>query len=105
MMLNKWSLLMFLVMLLTASSATAQFMCPNGSFVAHGPCVMCPNGSFVASGERCQMQPSGQPQQPVQKSADGTPPPVAKGKIMCPDGSIVTGTHCVITPYGRFVGQ
>ena len=104
-MFDKWSLVMFLAPLIAAPSASAQFMCPNGSFVLHGPCVMCPNGSFVGAGELCKMQPSGQSQQVPKKAPDKTAVDAGKGKIMCPDGSIVTGTHCVITPYGKFIGQ
>lgn len=93
----------------TASTASAQVMCPDGSFVSRGPCVMCPDGSFIGGGARCQMAPNGrfvpETRQGPQMAPDGSFVPGGRGLTMCPDGSFVAGTRCVMTPNGRFVGQ
>ena len=106
-------------------TVTAQVMCPDGSFVARGPCTLCPDGSFIGGGGRCQLAPDGSfipeqriparrnpyggytPEQVVapQMAPDGTFHPGGRPLIMCPDGSFVVGTRCVLMPNGGFIGQ
>lgn len=97
------------ITLFAASAASAQVMCPNGSFVSRGPCVMCADGSFVGGGGRCQMASNGQfvpeTRQGPQMAPDGSFVPGGRGLTMCPDGSFVAGTRCVMTPNGKFVGK
>jgi len=54
---KSWSFAISVVALFTASAASAQVMCPDGSFISRGPCVMCHDGSFVA-GSRCVIAPN-----------------------------------------------
>jgi hypothetical protein len=104
-----WSSVVSVIAIFIASTASAQVMCPNGSFVSRGPCVMCPDGSFIGGGGNCQMAPNGQfvPQtrQGPQMAPDGSFVPGGRGMTMCPDGSFVAGTRCVMMPNGGFVGQ
>ena len=95
--------------LLTATASVAQVLCPDGSFVSRGPCVLCPDGSFIGGGGRCQLAPNGQfvpkTSQGPQLAPDGTFVPGGRGMTLCPDGSFVSGSRCVLTTNGKFVGQ
>ena len=31
-------------------SASAQTLCPDGSYVSSGPCLLCPDGGYVGGG-------------------------------------------------------
>ena len=91
-------------------SVSAQtFMCPDGNYVSKGPCTLCPNGKYVGSGAQCQLTPSGSYVPKVEgKNPQLTPSGgyVQGGapKTLCPDGTYVAGTRCVLAPNGKYVG-
>ena len=92
-----------------ASVAQAQSMCPDGSFVARGPCQLTPDGRYIDYSRRGnQMAPDGTfvPDygRGVQMAPDGTFHPGGRNLTMCPDGSFVVG-RCVMAPDGRFIGR
>ena len=35
------------VVLITVRGGQAQYVCPDGSSVASGPCMLCPNGRYI----------------------------------------------------------
>jgi hypothetical protein len=37
---------------------TMAVRCPDGTYVAKGPCKLCPNGKYV-SGKKCKLMPDG----------------------------------------------
>lgn len=95
--------------LLAAPMVFAQsFLCPNGSYVSSGPCTLCPDGSYVGGGAQCALTPGGGyvpgGSSPPQLAPDGTWHPGGGNVILCPDGTYVTGSRCVLTPSGRYVG-
>ncbi len=106
---SSWLSVVSAIAIVTASTASAQVMCPDLSYVARGPCVMCPDGSYIGGGARCQMAPNGkfvpQTRQGPQMAPDLSFVPGGRGMTMCPDGSFVAGTRCVLAPNGRYVGK
>jgi hypothetical protein len=99
-----------LLSIVFSSAAQSAYMCPDGSYVAQGPCTMCPNGRYVGGGAQCQMAPDGSY---VPSQGNSTPRMAPDGSYvqgggkmtMCPDGSYVAGSRCVMTPNGRYVGR
>lgn len=90
--------------------AQAAYMCPDGSYVAQGPCTMCPNGRYVGGGAQCQMAPDGsyvprQGNSMPRMAPDGSYVQGGGQMTMCPDGSHVAGSRCVMTPNGGYVGR
>jgi hypothetical protein len=59
-------------------SASAQTLCPDGSYVSKGPCQLCPDGGYVGGGGPCSLTPKGDyvPKRPG-------------GSRLAPDGSYV----------------
>lgn len=92
-------------------SVYATQMCPDGSYVANGPCKMCPDGKYIGgSGATCQMTPKGNYVPRVEGKSpqlmpNGTYIQGGTNKQLCPDGSYVAGTQCVMTPNGKYVGK
>lgn len=93
-----------------SSVAQAAYICPDGSYVAQGPCTICPNGKYVGGGAQCQIAPDGtyvprQRNATPQITPDGSYVQGGKKVTICPDGSYVAGSRCEITPSGGFVGR
>lgn len=104
-----WPFFISIVLLGSASTASAAIMCPDGRYVLRGPCVMCPDGTFIGGGARCELAPDGHfvpetPQGP-QMAPDGSFVPGGHGITMCPDETFVAGTRCIMTPDGNWLGQ
>jgi len=117
--------LLVVSLLLVSGSVFAQVLCPDGSFVARGPCQLCPDGTFIGGSGRCQIAPDGSFVPEGRIPAHQTPsggfmpertlfPQIAPDRsfhqggrqlTLCPDGTFVAGTRCVLAPNGRFVGQ
>ncbi len=98
-----------LMALLGAAAAHAQYICPDGSYVAKGPCTICPDGSYIGSGARCAITPKGDyvektPAGPA-ITPDGDYVPGGRGITLCPDGTYVAGSRCVIMPDGSYRGR
>ena len=82
----------------TQSGVTPMRLCPNAS-----NCFLAPDGTYHAAPP--QLAPNG-------TYVGGTPRLAPNGQyvggsgtiILCPDGSYVTGTRCVLTADGRYVG-
>ena len=51
-LLLKITLVLFclVVVLITVRGGQAQYVCPDGSSVASGPCMLCPNGRYIGGG-------------------------------------------------------
>jgi hypothetical protein len=98
-----------LVSIATVSLASAQTLCPDGSYVSNGPCQLCPDGSYIAGGDACVLTPKGDyvPERPdgPRLAPDGTYVPGGAPTILCPDGSYVSGTRCVLAPDGSYLGE
>ena len=97
------------ITVLTAVSH-ASYLCPDGSYVAQGPCTLCPDGSYVGFGARCQLAPDGRyvPSQgntSPRLAPDGTYIQGGAGMTLCPDGTYVPGTRCIMMPDGKYVGR
>ncbi len=107
--MNKKSLLLFVFLLSLTEISIAAVLCPDGSFVAQGPCTLCPDGTFIGGGARCQLAPNGQfvpeTKQGPQLTPNGNFIPGGNGMVLCPDGNFVAGKRCVLTPSGGFIGQ
>lgn len=78
-------------------------LCPDGSYVYAERCELAPDGTYV--GGRPQLAPDG-------RYVAGSPRLAPNGTYVggggrttiCPDGSYVGGTRCILTPNGRYVG-
>ena len=96
------------LMALSPTTASAQVLCPDGSYVDNGPCRLCPDGSYVGAGTGCQVSPKGDfvPARPggPRMAPDGSYVPGGGQVIQCPDGSYVSGKRCVLAPDGSYVG-
>lgn len=85
------------------SAAPVIVLCPNGTYVSGSNCRLAPNGTYV--GGTPTLAPDG-------SYVGGRPRIVPNGKYVggygkttvCPDGSFVTGTRCLPTPAGTYVG-
>lgn len=78
-------------------------ICPNGSYVYGTKCQLAPNGQYLPGS--ATLAPNGQyvtgrPQRAPNGAYVGGNGPVS----MCPDGSYVAGSRCVLTPNGTYVG-
>jgi hypothetical protein len=82
------------VVLITVRGVQAQYVCPDGSSVASGPCTLCPNGRYIGGGALCQLAPGG---------TFGPRPDSGGSRSLCPDGTYVMG-GCVLGPNGRYIG-
>jgi hypothetical protein len=95
------------VVLITVRGVQAQYVCPDGSSVASGPCTLCPNGRYIGGGASCQLAPGGtfgpRPDSGLRLSPDGTFVPSGGSRTLCPDGTYVMG-GCVLGPNGRYIG-
>ena len=90
----------------------AACLCPDGSYVSECPCNLCPDGSYVGGDSSCQLAPDGtfipyrSNRSPgAQLAPDGTFHPDGEGIVMCPDGTYVTGSKCVLMPNGSYIGK
>jgi hypothetical protein len=96
------------IVLITVRGVQAQYVCPDGSSVASGPCTLCPNGRYIGGGASCQLAPGGAfgPRSDTgpRLAPDGTFVPGGGPLTLCPDGTYVTG-RCVVGPNGRFIGR
>jgi hypothetical protein len=96
------------VVLITVRGVQAQYVCPDGSYVASGPCTLCPNGRYIGGGASCQLAPGGvfgsRSDTGPRFAPDGTLVPGGGPLTLCPDGTYVTG-RCVLGPNGRFIGR
>ena len=94
---------------LSALPSTAQVLCPDGSYVSMGPCRLCRDGSYVSATGACTLTPAGTyiPKESggPKLAPDGTYVPGGAPTILCPDGSYVSGTRCVLAPDGSYVGK
>ena len=100
--------IMVFALTLSASALAQTYMCPDGSYVSRGPCTLCPDGHYVGGSQVCSMAPDGTyvpGRNPAQMAPDGTYHPGGGRIIMCPDGTYVTGSMCVLTPDGHYVGR
>jgi hypothetical protein len=96
------------VVLISVRGGQAQQVCPDGSFVARGPCTLCPDGSYVGGGASCQLAPGGT----FGARSDSNPGLAPNGALgpgggpltLCPDGTYVMG-RCVLGPNGRYIGR
>ncbi len=43
--------------LIAGPAVQAGQLCPNGAYVAHGPCTLCPGGRYVGAGSLCSGTP------------------------------------------------
>lgn len=85
------------------TSASAVWLCPNGTYVFGLACYIAPNGSYV--GVPAQMAPDG-------TWVGGTPKMAPNGRYLggggqvtiCPDGSYVAGSKCQLMPNGTYLG-
>jgi hypothetical protein len=96
------------VALITVRGGQAQYVCPDGSSVASGPCMLCPNGRYIGGGASCQLA-SGDAFGPRSDSGprfapDGTFVPGGGPLTLCPDGTYLMG-RCVLGPNGRYIGR
>jgi hypothetical protein len=96
------------VVLITARGGHAQYLCPDGSFVASGPGTLCPNGRYIGGGTSCQLASGGtfvpRSDSGPRLAPDGTFVPGGGPLTLCPDGTYVTG-RCVLGPNGRYIGR
>ena len=46
------------VVLITVRGGQAQYVCPDGSSVASGPCMLCPNGRYIGGGRHVNSRPA-----------------------------------------------
>jgi hypothetical protein len=98
-----------LAALVAPLGASAQTLCPDGSYVGRGPCQLCPDGRYVGGGTGCELTPDGT-YVPARRGGpklapDGSYVPGGDGVILCPDGSYVSGSRCVLAPDGSYVGE
>lgn len=103
----KLSAKVFTALILTAvfsPAAQASFVCPDSKIVEEGPCQVCPDGSYVGSGNKCPPTSTG-PAPEIIGRPSGKNYPGGRPTMVCPDGTVVLGTRCVITPDGSYIGQ
>lgn len=89
-------------------AAADGVLCPNGAYVARGPCTLCPDGGYVGAGTLCAGAQVGTFAAPATRRTALSAPPARSSSIrtiLCPDGSYVTGTRCVQTGTGRYTGE
>ena len=81
-------------------------LCPDGAYVARGPCTLCPDGRYIGAGALCAGVPGGGYTPTSQKPpplAPSTPSrPGATRTSTCPDGFITAGTRCVPVTSSRY---
>jgi hypothetical protein len=46
------------VVLITVRGGQAQYVRPDGSSVASGPCTLCPNGPYIGGGRHVNSRPA-----------------------------------------------
>lgn len=92
----------------SSNRLSSPVRCPDGSYVASGPCQLCPNGQYVGGGTGCQLTPNGsyvsRGSEPPRLMPNGSYVTGGQDSRLCPDGSYVAGTSCKLTPNGKYVG-
>ena len=87
----------------TTDNQATMRLCPNGSYVYGTECRLAPNGQYLPG--PATLAPNGQyvTGRP-QIAPDGTYVGGNGSVRICPDGSHVAGSRCVLTPNGSYVG-
>jgi hypothetical protein len=99
----------FALMAAPVVGASGSYLCPDGTYVSRGPCRLCPDGSYVSASSACVLAPDGsyhpKGARPPQLTPEGDYVSGRGKTTLCPDGSYVSGSRCILTPDGTYVGS